>query len=126
MEMLFPDFLLLILVILFGGLTCIQLEECVHHLLVVILRLCPELQISFARFSDSVDTPGWSCLRGVPPGMHHPVFLHLLHQFIAVGTPLPQHQENNGNEPVPGPCVSCHIAWLFHSILLSHIAPICI
>src|SRR5207249_10280437 len=103
----------------------IHSEECLHHLLILIQRVRPKLQVSLPSLSDRVDTPRWAALRSVPGGSDHAILLHLtkhtvecagvhcaqserghfFHQFIPIGTPLPHHQKDNRSNPVLRPSI---------------------
>src|ERR1700693_3261057 len=70
-------YLLFFFCILLRRSNLIELEEHIHHFLVVFQRRCPKLQVVFTRFSDRVDAPRGASLRCIPTGTDHTILFHL-------------------------------------------------
>src|SRR5918998_5048232 len=95
-------------------------EEGVHVALVLLQRLCPELEIGLPSIGDGVHPPRRTTLGGIPGALHRPVLLHApqgsvqvarvrrlhpklrhpLHQLVPVRVPLPEHHQDHRLRPV--------------------------
>ncbi len=99
---------------------CVESEEGINHLLILLYPLSPEVQVSLSGFRKVILAAGWSPLGRFPLALNVAVLLHpsqgpiqrawvyrlvaellrSLQHLIAVGVPLPKRHQDHRLQPV--------------------------